>query len=50
MFDVEREIQSMEEPHPKPTGTIAVLIIFALIIVLLWGSVYLALLLRGATQ
>lgn len=40
----------MEEPHPKPKGTIAVLLIFAALIVLLWGGVYLALLLRGATQ
>ncbi|HEU4340703.1 MAG TPA: hypothetical protein VFU31_03955 [Candidatus Binatia bacterium] len=40
----------MEEPHPKPKGTIAVLIAFALITVILWGSVYLALLFRGATQ
>ena len=40
----------MEEPSPQPKGTIAVLIIFAAIIVLVWGGVYLALLLRGATQ
>jgi flagellar basal body-associated protein FliL len=40
----------MEEPHPKPKGTIAVLIIFALMIVILWSSVYIALLLRGTTQ
>ncbi len=40
----------MEEPRPKPSGTIAVLLIYAVIIVLLWGSVYLTLLLRGSTQ
>ena len=40
----------MEEPHPKPAGTLAVLVIFALLIVVLWGSVYIALLLRGAAQ
>ena len=40
----------MEDLHPKPKGTIVVLIIFALLIVLSWGSVYLAMLLRGATQ
>ncbi len=40
----------MEEPQPKPSGTIAVLLIFAFLIVVSWGSVYLALLLRGATQ
>ena len=40
----------MEDQYPKPKGTIALLVIFAAIIVLVWGSVYLALLLRGATQ
>jgi hypothetical protein len=40
----------MEEPHPKPKGTLALLVIFAFAIVVLWGTVYLALLLRGATQ
>lgn len=40
----------MEDPHPKPKGTLAVLVIFALTIVVLWGTVYLTLLLRGATQ
>jgi hypothetical protein len=40
----------MEEPPPKPSGTIAVLLIYALISVILWGSVYITLLLRGSTQ
>jgi hypothetical protein len=40
----------MEEAHPKPKGTIALLVIFALLIVVLWSSVYLMLLLRGAAQ
>ncbi|HEV8726217.1 MAG TPA: cytochrome c oxidase subunit 2A [Candidatus Binatia bacterium] len=40
----------MEEPNPKPSGTIAILLIYALIIIVLWGSAYFALLLRGATQ
>jgi Cytochrome c oxidase subunit IIa family len=40
----------MEEPHPEPKDTIAVLVIFALLIVVLWGSVYITLLLRGAAQ
>jgi len=40
----------MEESHPKPKGTIAILVAFAILIVVLWGSVYLALLFRGATQ
>lgn len=40
----------MDEPHPKPSGTIAILFIYALIILALWGSAYFALLLRGATE
>jgi hypothetical protein len=40
----------MEDSHPKPKGTIAVLLIFAALIVLAWAGVYLALLLRGVTQ
>jgi hypothetical protein len=40
----------MDETHAKPKGTIAILIIFALLIVVLWSYVYIALLLRGATQ
>jgi cytochrome c oxidase subunit IIa family protein len=43
-------VSDMEDLHPKPRGTIAILVIFALMIVILWGSVYLAMLLRGATQ
>ena len=41
---------NMEDPLPKPIGTLAILVIFALAIVILWSAVYLALLLRGATQ
>jgi len=40
----------MDDLETKPKGTIAVLVIFALMVVILWGSVYLAMLLRGATQ
>ena len=40
----------MDDLQTKPKGTIAVLVIFALMIVILWRSVYLAMLLRGATQ
>ncbi len=36
-----------EEFHP--TGTIAVLIIFVITLVLIWGTIYLYLLDRGAT-
>lgn len=40
----------MDALHPKPSGTIAILFIYALIILVLWGGAYIALLLRGATQ
>jgi hypothetical protein len=40
----------MDEPHPKPSGTIAVLILYAALSFVLWGSIYLTLLFRGATQ
>jgi hypothetical protein len=40
----------MDPMHFRPKGTIAILIIFALTIVLLWASAYIALLFRGATQ
>lgn len=36
--------------HPKPMGTIALLLLYALIILLLWGNAYLTLLIRGVTQ
>ncbi len=34
----------------RPVGTIAVLIIYALILIALWGNVYFTLLSRGVTQ
>lgn len=34
----------------KPRGTLAILAIFVITIIVLWGSVYLILLQRGATQ
>ncbi len=37
------------EEHFKPVGTLFVLGLFVLTIILLWGSVYLILLSRGAT-
>ncbi|HZD41284.1 MAG TPA: cytochrome c oxidase subunit 2A [Terriglobales bacterium] len=40
----------MKEPEPKPKGTIAILVVFAIVTLLLWGSLYAALLLRGVTQ
>ena len=36
--------------HPKPVGTMAVLFLYALLILVLWGSAYLTLLVRGITQ
>jgi len=44
------EVSSMKESNSQPRGTIAILIIFAVMIVVLWGSVYLVLLFRGASQ
>ena len=38
-----------EEEHFKPVGTVFILAAFVLTIILLWGSVYLILLSRGAT-
>lgn len=38
-----------EEEHFKPVGTIFILSLFVLTMVLLWGTVYLILLSRGAT-
>jgi hypothetical protein len=39
---------SSEEEHFKPVGTVFILAAFVLTIILLWGSVYLILLSRGA--
>jgi hypothetical protein len=38
-----------KEPE-TPMGTIALLAVYAVIIVLLWGNVYLTMLSRGVTQ
>lgn len=40
---------SSEQEHFKPVGTVFILAAFVLTIILLWGSVYLILLSRGAT-
>jgi hypothetical protein len=40
----------MADAHPKPSGTIAILTIYAALSLVLWGSIYLTLLLRGVTQ
>jgi hypothetical protein len=42
------EVEAAEE-HFKPVGTLFVLGLFVLTIILLWGSVYLILITRGAT-
>jgi len=38
-----------EKQYKTPQGTIAIMVIFVLLIIALWGSVYLTLLSRGAT-
>jgi hypothetical protein len=40
---------NMKEPD-TPQGTIALLLVYVVIIVALWGSAYLTMLSRGATQ
>lgn len=39
-----------KDKYKTPQGTIAILAIYILLIVALWGSAYLTLLSRGATQ
>lgn len=36
--------------YKTPQGTIALMVIFVILIIALWGSAYLTLLSRGATQ
>ncbi len=36
--------------YPKPVGTIALMVLFFLLILILWGTVYLTLLERGVTR
>jgi len=38
-----------EKQYKTPQGTVAIMVIFVLLIIALWGSVYLTLLSRGAT-
>ncbi len=46
----EQDNSPISEPeHFKPVGTVFILAAFVLTIILLWGSVYLILLSRGAT-
>ncbi len=37
------------DKYKAPQGTMAIMVIFILLIILLWGSVFLTLLSRGAT-
>jgi hypothetical protein len=39
-----------KDKYKTPQGTIAILVIYIILIVALWGSAYLTLLSRGATQ
>jgi hypothetical protein len=39
----------MKEPQ-TPQGTIAILILYVLLVIALWGSAYLTMLSRGITQ
>ncbi len=39
----------MKDKYKVPEGTIALLVIFILLIIILWGNVFLTLLSRGAT-
>ncbi len=39
-----------KDKYRTPQGTIAILVIYVILIVALWGSAYLTLLSRGATQ
>jgi flagellar basal body-associated protein FliL len=47
MAEEQQMEQEVEEFHPK--GTVAILIMFVLAIIILWGSVYVILLSRGVT-
>ena len=46
---VEEPATETEEEEFQPRGTVAILVIFVLAIIVLWGSVYVILLSRGIT-
>jgi hypothetical protein len=48
-FFVNHEEEPMKDPD-TPKGAIALMIVYAVIILALWSNVYLTLLSRGATQ
>lgn len=39
-----------KDKYKTPQGTIAIIIIYIILIILLWGSAYLTMLSRGVTQ
>lgn len=49
MTDEHGQPQTSDDEHFKPVGTVFILSVFVLVIILLWTSVYLILLSRGAT-
>lgn len=38
-----------KDSHQTPQGTIALMVVFVILIIALWGSAYLTMLARGAT-
>jgi hypothetical protein len=39
-----------KDKYKTPQGTIAIIVIYIILIILLWGSAYLTMLSRGVTQ
>jgi len=42
--------QSGDDGYHAPQGTVALLLVYMLLIILSWGGIYLVMLSRGATQ
>jgi len=42
-------MEDRDKKYKTPQGTVAIMIIFVLLIIALWGSAYLTLLARGVT-
>ncbi|MFM8322809.1 MAG: cytochrome c oxidase subunit 2A [Chloroflexota bacterium] len=45
----EKEKETQPDEEFKPRGTIAILVLFAITLILLWGYIYLILIQRGVT-
>ena len=45
----DRSADAMSDEEFKPIGTVAIVVLFTLILILLWLSVYLILIARGVT-